>query len=463
MKTSSFYETKEIPIFNILLGFAVLGALLLNIQSFGTTKSLVNQLIVNAHGGNYWLLTIVNTLFGSKMAALITILFGASIVMFFTNPKTYSGISLQDLYIRRQIWLITFGIINGVILLWQNDLLFHFGIVGILLFPFFRLSTRTLFILAVVFSIFFAGKSFWEFSETKQKYTKYLKVLAYEKKNKIIKPTEKQLADTTAMKKIPKLSDEQKEDTTAWKGMAKMYKFDKKANAGEIKSMRTDYSSMWSSILPKTQAKEAQWLYRFGIWDIASLMFLGMALFKLGFFSNAFSTKQYAIWAVTGLVVGQILVWLSLQSSELQIIDFTKYVSQSTIPLHEVLKPFERAFTAIGWSALVICLFRLSILSWLWTALAAVGKMALSNYLMQTIFCTLFFFGYGMGYFGELKFYQLYFIVAEIWLIQIVFSVVWLKYYQYGPFEWLWYSLVRWEKQPMKSQGTIESSLPTNA
>jgi uncharacterized protein len=220
---------------------------------------------------------------------------------------------------------------------------------------------------------------------------------------------------------------------------------------------------MWSTVLPKTQAKEASWLYKFGIWDIASLMFLGMALFKLGFFTNTLSTKQYAIWAILGLSVGQILAWFSLQSVEQQIIDFTKYVINSTLPLHEVLKPFERAFTAVGWAALIISLFRLSLLSWLWNALAAVGRMALSNYLMQTIFCTLFFFGYGMGYFGELKFYQLYFIVAEIWLIQMVFSVVWLRYYLYGPFEWLWYSLVRWEKQPIKVQETAGTSLPTNA
>jgi uncharacterized protein len=463
MTPSSFNQTEKIPIFNILLGFAVLGALLFNIQSFGITQGSIHQLTVNAHGGNYWLLTKVNILFGSKMAALVSILFGASIVMFFTHSKTFGSISLQDLYIRRQIWLIGFGIVNGVVLLWHNDLLFPFGVVGVLLFPFYRLSPRPLLILAVIFSLIFAGKSFWEFSETKEKFAKYQKVLVYEKKHKIVKPTEKQLADTTAMKKIAKLSDEQKEDTTAWKGMAKMYKFDKKSNASEIKSMRADYATMWSTILPKTQAKEAQWLYRFGIWDMASLMFLGMALFKLGFFNNTFSTKQYATWAAIGFAAGLLLAWLSLGSAELQITDFTKYVSHSSIPLHEVLKPFERAFVAVGWAALIICLSRLSVVSWLWATLAAVGQMALSNYLLQTIFCTLFFFGYGMGYFGELKFYQLYFIVAEIWLIQMVLSVVWLKYYLYGPFEWLWYSLVRWEKQPMKSQGTVGSSLPTNA
>ncbi|WP_435354569.1 DUF418 domain-containing protein [Emticicia sp. SJ17W-69] len=451
-------KPKQISIFNMLLGFAILGILLLNIQVFGTTQTNLNQLIVNPHGGNYWLMTIINTFFGNKMVALLTLLFGASIALFFKSSKGINDISVPDLYIRRQLWLMFFGLINAVILLWQNDLLFPYSVVGILLFPLYRLSARALLIGAVIMALILIGKGFWDFSETKEKYEKYKNVLAYEKKYKIVKPTDKQLADTLAMKKIAKLSDEQKEDTTAWKGLAKMYKFDKKANDAEIKSIRSDYAEVWNYILPKTQFREAAWLYRYGLWDIGSLMLLGMALFKMDFFSNTFSTQKYAIWAIVGLGLGKILAWFSLGAYELQVLDFTKYVSESIVPLQEVLKPFERAFAAVGWASLIILFYRLGIMSWLWRALAAVGQMALSNYVIQTILCTMFFFGYGMGYFGLLKFYQLYFLVAEIWLLQLVFSVVWLRFYQYGPFEWLWHSLIRWQKQPMQIKEDIETS-----
>lgn len=237
-----------------------------------------------------------------------------------------------------------------------------------------------------------------------------------------------------------------------------MYKFDKKANDAEIKSIRSDYADVWSYILPKTQYREAIWLYRYGLWDITSLMLLGMALFKLDFFSNTFSTQKYALWAVVGLGLGKILSWVSLGAYELQILDFTKYISESAVPLQEVLKPFERALSAVGWAALVIFFYRIAFLSWLWQALSSVGQMALSNYLIQTILCTMFFFGYGMGFFGFLKFYQLYFVVAEIWLIQLIFSVVWLRFYHFGPVEWLWHSLIRWQKQPMQIKETIETS-----
>ena len=94
--------------------------------------------------------------------------------------------------------------------------------------------------------------------------------------------------------------------------------------------------------------------------------------------------------------------------------------------------------------------FRSGRLSWLMKALSAVGQMAFTNYLMQSIICTLFFFGYGLGYYGHLKFHQIYYVVASVWIFQMIFSVIWLKYFRFGPFEWVWRSLTYWKKQPLK-------------
>jgi uncharacterized protein len=87
---------------------------------------------------------------------------------------------------------------------------------------------------------------------------------------------------------------------------------------------------------------------------------------------------------------------------------------------------------------------------WLMKALSNVGQMAFSNYLMQSIICTWFFFGYGFEFYGKLHYYQLYYAVFSVWIFQLIFSSVWLKYFRFGPFEWLWRSLTYWKKQPMK-------------
>ena len=106
--------------------------------------------------------------------------------------------------------------------------------------------------------------------------------------------------------------------------------------------------------------------------------------------------------------------------------------------------PVERIVLATGYASLLLWLLRMNwkLFSWIWKALAAAGQMALSNYILQTILCTFFFYGYGFGYFGRLQQWELYFFVAEVVLLQIVFSVFWLRYYTMGPVEWLWRCLV---------------------
>jgi uncharacterized protein len=69
---------------------------------------------------------------------------------------------------------------------------------------------------------------------------------------------------------------------------------------------------------------------------------------------------------------------------------------------------------------------------------------------MQTVFCTFYFFGYGLGNYQKLSFHQIYYVVAAIWLFQLIISPIWLKYFRFGPFEWLWRSLTYWKKQQMK-------------
>ena len=83
-------------------------------------------------------------------------------------------------------------------------------------------------------------------------------------------------------------------------------------------------------------------------------------------------------------------------------------------------------------------------------ALAATGQMALSNYIGQTLMCTALFFGFGLGMFNQLERHQLFYVVAGIWALELIWSPIWLKHFRFGPLEWLWRSLTYWERQPMR-------------
>jgi uncharacterized protein len=80
--------------------------------------------------------------------------------------------------------------------------------------------------------------------------------------------------------------------------------------------------------------------------------------------------------------------------------------------------------------------------------LRPVGQMAFTNYLMQSLICGLLFNGIGFGLFGYLQRYEAYLVVLGIWLFQIIFCNIWMRYFLYGPFEWTWRSLTYWRKQP---------------
>ena len=69
---------------------------------------------------------------------------------------------------------------------------------------------------------------------------------------------------------------------------------------------------------------------------------------------------------------------------------------------------------------------------------AYVGRMALTNYLLQTITCVILFYGYGFGYFGSVGYGKGFIISIAIFIMQIIFSRMWLSNYTYGPMEWLW-------------------------
>jgi uncharacterized protein len=75
--------------------------------------------------------------------------------------------------------------------------------------------------------------------------------------------------------------------------------------------------------------------------------------------------------------------------------------------------------------------------------------MALTNYLMQSVICTTLFYGWGFGLFGTLNRTPLAGIVLAIWVFQLLFSPLWLRFFRFGPAEWLWRSLTYWRLQPL--------------
>ncbi len=74
-------------------------------------------------------------------------------------------------------------------------------------------------------------------------------------------------------------------------------------------------------------------------------------------------------------------------------------------------------------------------------SLMTVGRMAFTNYILQSVICTFVFYGHGLGLFGRVPRTGQALVVIGVWIFLMIFSPWWLKYYRYGPLEWLWRSL----------------------
>ena len=88
--------------------------------------------------------------------------------------------------------------------------------------------------------------------------------------------------------------------------------------------------------------------------------------------------------------------------------------------------------------------------SWLGRALAAVGRMALSNYLLHSLLCTSIFYGFGLGLYGSVERTGQMGIVVSIWVLQLLISPLWLRHFRFGPAEWVWRTLSYGKVQPMR-------------
>src|SRR5258706_6069740 len=150
------------------------------------------------------------------------------------------------------MWLMVFGIFNAFILLWPGDILFQYGAVGILLFAFSRMKAKGFFIAALVCTLIYCGKQYWNYSDDKKDYTKYTAVIAVEKKFKadstsrakkdsmdrtkdtiLLKDTAKNKRMDSLARKNDTLTKKQNEEKGNWEGMVKGMKYDSSRTKAE--------------------------------------------------------------------------------------------------------------------------------------------------------------------------------------------------------------------------------------
>lgn len=181
-----------------------------------------------------------------------------------------------------------------------------------------------------------------------------------------------------------------------------------------------------------------------GFWRAGGLMLIGMGFFKLAIFNAEKSNRFYITGAMLGLLVGLALIITGIEELET-----ASWIFEYSFFFGTQFNYWGSLFICFAYVCIVMLFCRNGWLKWLQKSLAAVGQMALTNYLLQTIVCRTLFYGHGFGWYGYLSRSQLIGIVLVFWIVQMIGSPLWLKKFRFGPFEWLWRSLSYWRFQPI--------------
>lgn len=411
---------------DVLRGAAILGILLINIVGFGlsTGGNFSNKLFSDLSSSNFIAYAAVYALFEGKMRAMFCLLFGAGILLFSINKNNIEPKRVTLLFYLRMSWLVLFGLLHAHVLLWTGDVLFFYGLFGMIVFLLRNLKPRYM-IMAVPFVTliwFVVGTLFYRDVREKR--------FAFNEAVKI-------------QREEGRLTVEQQQAIVQWNDIEKTMLPNEAEAQASAANMRGSYASVAAEVRPKALKAETSYLL-VEMGDNIALMLLGMALLKLGFFNGKWTSKRYRLMMIIGYAVSlpvtayELWYMANYNSSITSII---LHMEQTSIPWKTLLYPVQRICMALAHCAALMLLIRSGYLSAAVKRLQAVGQMALSNYIMQTVLCSLFFFGYGLGFYNKLELHQLYYVVATILIVQLIFSPLWLKHFKFGPVEWLWRTL----------------------
>lgn len=454
---------RRIDSLDAIRGFAVLGILIMNIHSFGLPMAAYfNPTVAGGfEGANRWIWVIEHLFADLKFMSIFSMLFGAGVVLFTSRIEARGGSAL-GLHARRMAWLLLIGLLHGY-LLWLGDILVLYALCGLMIYWVRRLPATLLALLGVAsllvttLLVIFFGFFFGTLQKALDEHDRPAAIVAP------AAPTEAPNPDAAPPTQVEgesggasESADEQRELTM---GMTV-------AEAREtLREMRAGWSPPPDKVEREIAAMTGSYLdevvYRAPIlvemqiflivlycWRAIGMMLLGMALFKWRVLSAAASAGFYAGMAVVGFAVGLPIIWLGFQRNVH--VDF-EFIAAQFVNSH--FNYFGSVFVALGWVGVIMLLCRTGAIAWLTASLAAVGRMAFTNYLMHTIICTTIFngrSGLGLAKFGELDRAQLLAIVAGIFIVQMIVSPLWLSAFRFGPFEWLWRSLTYWRLQPMR-------------
>jgi uncharacterized protein len=430
-------QAERIGALDVLRGVAVCGILLMNIPAMGLSWDWSRPPLPAKPNADWIALTIQNIGFEGSMRGLFTLLFGAGMMVMLRRADDDATSPPVQAYLTRCFGLMLLGVANFALFLWPGEILFNYGVCGLALLLFRRASIRVLLTAAaallVSMTVFFAVEGFGR-----------AEMLQTAKTAEIAQKQHKTLT---------------KEQTAALEARTEALATIHPDKAAQLKERNERTTSpavfIWST---------KKWVdYNFGKYampfaaESLAAMLIGVALFRMNILSGARSLRFYLTTAAVGYGIGlairggyAVLQWRAgFEPAPL------------TASLYGLLYEAGRVPTTFGLLGLVMVLYKTGAIGFLTDALTAIGRMALTNYIGQSVITSVLF--YGFGYFNHFGFAQLMGICVLVWIFQGIVSLLWLQRYEMGPAEWALRSLTYGAWKPLARTQPLAGRIPAAA
>lgn len=425
----------RIDVLDILRGLAILGIFFMNIPFMGTevAKLFRDPRLIGwgpVDQASWWGIQVV--LEGTQRG-LLEMLFGAGLMVFARAAMTPDGpVAVADLYLRRNLWLLAFGVFDIFILLWAGDILHIYALAALLLFPFRRVSPKWLIVLGMGFALYTAGTGAWRYVERSQ-----LVEQAHAAERKIAAHQPVSAAEKKALEDWRKKVERLRTGGEEIKGIQAM---EAQGHAGSLwayAAMQIGFyqNFLWPEILKSVA-------------EAFCMMLIGIALWKWGVIQGQRSARFYLLLMLACYVPGLVL----------RVVASFEYLSN--VPGPKVMwmtQEFARMAVSVGHVALINLAVKGGAGRAILAPFKAAGRMAFSLYFMQQIIGIYILYApWGPGLWGRQGWADLAGTVLIVIGAQLLFANLWLRFFVTGPLEWLWRSLAYLRRQPfLKRQAAV--------
>lgn len=381
---------RRIKTLDVLRGLAILGILAVNAPFFAAPwQTVLNPTLppIAIEAGREWAWFVPHVFFEAKFITLFSLLFGASL---FLVGGERSDKERGKVLHRRLAWMLLFGVVHGAAI-WFGDILFVYAVAGLVVMFARSWKPRTLMTVGVIIYALLHGFGFLGGAAIS-----FVPADALEEMRLQMWAPSPQALDGTIG------------------GFAGSF----------MDSLRANFR-VWTDLVPYDFFNAAP--------RTIAVMMIGLALFKWGFLSG--NAPLWVFWVVAGVgAVALALVAYQAQINQAAGFEFIHMQSRGSL-----VNPVLSIFVTLLYASLLILCVKTGALSIVTNALAPVGQMAFTNYITQSLIMTAIFYGgRGLGLYGEVGRDGLMAIVVGVWVLQLIWSPLWLARFKMGPLEWIW-------------------------